>query len=86
LIWRLPKILVFTIKRFNFRRFSSDKLQTKIQFPIENLDLRQMTKESGTFHEIHPRRPEHQGCSVSPLRYRQPFRYALWWSLHSVNM
>ena len=37
-IWRLPKILVIHIKRFNFRKFGSDKLNHRVSFP-ENLDM-----------------------------------------------
>ncbi|CAD8067833.1 unnamed protein product [Paramecium sonneborni] len=44
-IWRLPHILMFHIKRFEFRRFSSDKLNHRVIFPLE-LDMREFVKDS----------------------------------------
>ena len=50
LIWRVPNILIFTIKRFKFRKFGSEKLQNKIKFPIDNLDLSNFVKESSKYN------------------------------------
>ena len=36
--WKLPKILIITFKRFNY---NLRKIQKKIQFPIQDLDLKQ---------------------------------------------
>ena len=49
-IWRLPKILVIHIKRFNFRKFGSDKLNHRVSFP-EFLDMSQFTKLSSIYND-----------------------------------
>lgn len=38
-LWRLPEILVIHLKRFSYSRFLKNKLETYVDFPIENLDL-----------------------------------------------
>ncbi|KAK3408317.1 ubiquitin carboxyl-terminal hydrolase 8 [Eucalyptus grandis] len=38
-LWRLPEILVIHLKRFSYSRFSKNKLETYVDFPIDNLDL-----------------------------------------------
>ncbi|XP_022731661.1 ubiquitin carboxyl-terminal hydrolase 8-like [Durio zibethinus] len=38
-LWRLPEILVIHLKRFSYNRFLKNKLETYVDFPIENLDL-----------------------------------------------
>jgi ubiquitin C-terminal hydrolase len=39
-LWRLPNILVIHLKRFEFRHgFRRDKLDTFVEFPLENLDM-----------------------------------------------
>ncbi|KAK1588053.1 hypothetical protein Q3G72_019438 [Acer saccharum] len=38
-LWRLPEILVIHLKRFSYSRFSKNKLETYVDFPVENLDL-----------------------------------------------
>lgn len=35
----LPDILVFHLKRFSYSRYSKNKLDTFVNFPIHNLDL-----------------------------------------------
>lgn len=40
-IWKLPEILVIQLKRFQFTRFSRDKLETFIDYPLDTLDLTQ---------------------------------------------
>ncbi|KAE8705771.1 Ubiquitin carboxyl-terminal hydrolase 8 [Hibiscus syriacus] len=38
-LWRLPEILVIHLKRFSYNRFLKNKLDTFVDFPIDNLDL-----------------------------------------------
>lgn len=43
-LWRLPNILVVHLKRFEFRHgFRRDKLDTFVDFPLENLDMDPLT-------------------------------------------
>lgn len=47
-IWRLPQILMFHIKRFDYRRFSSDKLNHRVSFPLD-LNMSEFVKDSSIF-------------------------------------
>ncbi|XP_021771249.1 ubiquitin carboxyl-terminal hydrolase 8-like isoform X1 [Chenopodium quinoa] len=38
-LWRLPEILVVHLKRFSYSRFLKNKLETYVDFPLDNLDL-----------------------------------------------
>ncbi|KAL3628125.1 hypothetical protein CASFOL_027171 [Castilleja foliolosa] len=38
-LWRLPEILVIHLKRFSYTRFSKNKLETLVDFPIDEFDL-----------------------------------------------
>lgn len=38
-LWRLPEILVIHLKRFSYSRFFKNKLETYVDFPVDNLDL-----------------------------------------------
>lgn len=38
-LWRLPEILVIHLKRFSYSRFSKNKLETYVDFPVDNFDL-----------------------------------------------
>ncbi|KAL8154118.1 hypothetical protein V2J09_011878 [Rumex salicifolius] len=38
-LWRLPEILVIHLKRFSYSRYTKNKLDTYVDFPIEDLDL-----------------------------------------------
>ncbi|MED6135339.1 hypothetical protein PIB30_045528 [Stylosanthes scabra] len=38
-LWRLPEVLVIHLKRFQYSRYSKNKLETYVDFPIDNLDL-----------------------------------------------
>ncbi|XP_059668642.1 ubiquitin carboxyl-terminal hydrolase 8-like [Cornus florida] len=38
-LWRLPEILVIHLKRFFYSRFLKNKLETFVDFPIDNFDL-----------------------------------------------
>ncbi|KAK7375213.1 hypothetical protein VNO78_35906 [Psophocarpus tetragonolobus] len=38
-LWRLPEILVIHLKRFQYSRYFKNKLETYVDFPVDNLDL-----------------------------------------------
>ncbi|XP_062082489.1 ubiquitin carboxyl-terminal hydrolase 8 isoform X2 [Humulus lupulus] len=38
-LWRLPEVLVIHLKRFSYSRFSKNKLETYVDFPVDDLDL-----------------------------------------------
>ncbi|XP_050371487.1 ubiquitin carboxyl-terminal hydrolase 8 [Argentina anserina] len=38
-LWRLPEILVIHLKRFSYSRFLKNKLETYVDFPVDDLDL-----------------------------------------------
>lgn len=38
-LWSLPKILIIHLKRFSYNRFWRDKLDVKVDFPLNNLDM-----------------------------------------------
>ena len=38
-LWHLPPVLVIHLKRFSYSRYSRDKLDTHIDFPLQQLDL-----------------------------------------------
>ncbi|KAM6576600.1 hypothetical protein CsatB_028437 [Cannabis sativa] len=38
-LWRLPEVLVIHLKRFQYSRFSKNKLETYVDFPVDDLDL-----------------------------------------------
>ncbi|RCV19482.1 hypothetical protein SETIT_3G388400v2 [Setaria italica] len=38
-LWRLPEILIIHLKRFSYSRYTKNKLETCVDFPIHDLDL-----------------------------------------------
>jgi ubiquitin C-terminal hydrolase len=38
-LWRLPEILIIHLKRFSYSRYTKNKLETSVDFPIHDLDL-----------------------------------------------
>ena len=38
-LWRLPEILVIHLKRFSYNRYFRNKLETFVDFPINDFDL-----------------------------------------------
>lgn len=38
-LWSLPKVLIIHMKRFSYSRFWRDKIDTLIEFPIQDLDM-----------------------------------------------
>ncbi len=45
-IWRLPKVLVVQLKRFEYNQWRRDKINKNVSFPVKNLNLSQFVKES----------------------------------------
>ncbi|KAK3271733.1 hypothetical protein CYMTET_19939 [Cymbomonas tetramitiformis] len=45
-LWRMPQVLVVHLKRFSYSRVWRDKLDTKVDFPFEDLDLSTYVKNS----------------------------------------
>ncbi|KAK4797362.1 hypothetical protein SAY86_029688 [Trapa natans] len=43
-LWKLPEILVVHLKRFSYSRFFKNKLDTFVNFPVQNLDLTKYVK------------------------------------------
>ncbi|XP_010542043.1 PREDICTED: ubiquitin carboxyl-terminal hydrolase 9-like isoform X2 [Tarenaya hassleriana] len=43
-LWKLPDILVFHLKRFTYSRYLKNKIDTFVNFPIHDLDLRKYVK------------------------------------------
>ena len=61
-LWKLPDILVVHLKRFSNSRMLRDKIDTLVEFPIENLDLTAMVGERSV-----GKRLAEQGVDVEPL-------------------
>ncbi|KAK2167839.1 hypothetical protein LSH36_23g05071 [Paralvinella palmiformis] len=40
-LWKLPKVLVIHLKRFQFNRYRRDKLDVFVEYPIKGLDMQQ---------------------------------------------
>lgn len=38
-LWRLPEILVIHLKRFSYDRYFKNKLETFVDFPVDDLDF-----------------------------------------------
>ena len=38
-LWRLPEILVIHLKRFSYNRYFKNKLETFVDFPVDELDF-----------------------------------------------
>ncbi|CAH8272862.1 unnamed protein product [Arabidopsis lyrata] len=43
-LWKLPDILVFHLKRFTYSRYLKNKIDTFVNFPIQDLDLSKYVK------------------------------------------
>ncbi|KAL7596268.1 hypothetical protein Lser_V15G28628 [Lactuca serriola] len=44
-LWRLPEIVIIHLKRFSYNRFLKDKLETFVDFPIDDFDVSSYTVE-----------------------------------------
>ena len=51
-LWKVPDILVVHLKRLSSGRYSRDKLDDLVDFPIENLDLSQRVEGSKVVHRL----------------------------------
>lgn len=40
-LWRLPKVLIVQLKRFQYTRYYRDKIETLVDFPLTGLDVTQ---------------------------------------------
>jgi len=45
-IWKLPKVLVVQLKRFEYTQHRRDKINKTVTFPVNNFDLNKFTQES----------------------------------------
>ncbi|KZV22450.1 ubiquitin carboxyl-terminal hydrolase 9 [Dorcoceras hygrometricum] len=52
-LWRLPDVLVFHLKRFSYSRWQKNKLDTFVNFPIQNLDLSRYVKSNDASEGSH---------------------------------
>lgn len=43
-LWQLPPVLIIHLKRFSFSRYSRDKIDSLVDFPINNLNLSSFVK------------------------------------------
>mmetsp|Transcript_26361 Transcript_26361/g.34274 ORF Transcript_26361/g.34274 Transcript_26361/m.34274 type:complete len:950 (+) Transcript_26361:95-2944(+) len=43
-LWSTPDVLVLHLKRFSYSRWSRDKLETAVSFPLDNFDMSRFTK------------------------------------------
>ncbi|XP_075711344.1 ubiquitin carboxyl-terminal hydrolase 50 [Rhinoderma darwinii] len=50
-IWKLPKILILHLKRFQYKGHLKRKLKTTIDFPLKNLDLSPFLSSSSEKHQ-----------------------------------
>ena len=48
-LWKLPKILIFHFKRFNFSKYRKEKLNHSVKFPVRNLNLKEHVYHSIIF-------------------------------------
>ncbi|KAL6647857.1 hypothetical protein ACP70R_015294 [Stipagrostis hirtigluma subsp. patula] len=46
-LWRLPEVLVIHLKRFSYTQFTRNKLETFVDFPINDLDLSSYIGDKG---------------------------------------
>jgi len=54
-IWKLPNVLVIHLKRFQYNRYWRDKITTRIEFPTDDLDMKDYvvnTKEENTTYQL----------------------------------
>ncbi|XP_028789871.1 ubiquitin carboxyl-terminal hydrolase 8 [Neltuma alba] len=59
-LWRLPEILVVHLKRFSFSRYFKNKLETFVDFPINDLDL-----STYVAHKNSPSSPHYELYAIS---------------------
>jgi ubiquitin carboxyl-terminal hydrolase 4/11 len=53
-LWKLPDVLIVHLKRFSFNKYSRDKLDTLVNFPVEDLDLNKYVLSKGEYnYDLH---------------------------------
>jgi ubiquitin carboxyl-terminal hydrolase 4/11/15 len=52
-LWRLPEILVVHLKRFSYSRYIRNKLETYVDFPIDDFDLSTYTSKKDSQFSNH---------------------------------
>ncbi|CAK7342097.1 unnamed protein product [Dovyalis caffra] len=52
-LWRLPEILVVHLKRFSYSRYIRNKLETYVDFPIDDFDLSTYTSQKDSQFSNH---------------------------------
>nr|GEW19023.1 ubiquitin specific protease domain protein [Tanacetum cinerariifolium] len=52
-LWRLPEVLIIHLKRFSYNRFHKDKLETFVDFPIDDFDLSNYTAHKNSQPSFH---------------------------------
>ncbi|XP_078430807.1 ubiquitin-specific protease 8 [Wolffia australiana] len=58
-LWRVPEILVIHLKRFSYSRYTKNKLETFVDFPVRDLDLSSYVARSPAGDDGGRRRPPH---------------------------
>ncbi|BGP41272.1 hypothetical protein JCM10449v2_005249 [Rhodotorula kratochvilovae] len=62
-LWKVPDVLVFALKRFSSSRYSRDKLDDLVDFPIDGLDLTPWVEGD----KVEKRLAEELGAGVAPV-------------------
>lgn len=52
-LWKLPETLIIHLKRFSYTRFSREKLDTLVEFPIRSVDGRLAGGKAGSGEGAH---------------------------------
>jgi ubiquitin carboxyl-terminal hydrolase 4/11/15 len=52
-LWALPEILVISLKRFSYTRFSREKIEDFVNFPIKGLDMSEYCRGSGNVPQFY---------------------------------
>ena len=75
-LFSVPRFLVFQLKRFNAENNNKGKIQTKVKFPLEKLDLTNLVKSQTNSKEIWRRddvRADFNGSLVKIARDQEDF-------------
>mmetsp|Transcript_6718 Transcript_6718/g.13802 ORF Transcript_6718/g.13802 Transcript_6718/m.13802 type:complete len:847 (+) Transcript_6718:160-2700(+) len=61
-LWSTPKVLVLHLKRFSYSRYYRDKLETPVNFPLDDLDLSPYVLEEPQSENGQPAQPPIYDC------------------------